>query len=68
MDIVQPDVSLAGGIGECLFVAEMARLWGIPCMPHCWAGGPVIAATTHLLALLPERVVGADDRAAYARI
>ena len=54
MDIVQPDVSLAGGIGECLFVAEMARLWGIPCMPHCWAGGPVIAATTHLLSLLPD--------------
>ena len=23
-------------------------------MPHCWAGGPVIAATTHLLALLPD--------------
>lgn len=54
MDIVQPDVSLAGGIGECLFVAEMARLWGIPCMPHCWAGGIVIAATVHLLSLLPD--------------
>ncbi len=54
MDIVQPDVCLAGGIGECLFVAELARLWGIHCMPHCWAGGLVIAATVHLLALLPD--------------
>ena len=54
MDIVQPDVCLAGGIGECLFVAEMARLWGIQCMPHCWAGGLVIAATVHLLSLLPD--------------
>ncbi len=54
MDIVQPDVCLAGGVTECLFVAEMARLWGIPTMPHCWAGGPVIAATVHLVSLLPD--------------
>jgi len=54
MDIVQPDVAIAGGIGECLFVAEMARLWGIQCMPHCWAGGLVIAASAHLVSLLPD--------------
>lgn len=54
MDIVQPDVSLCGGIGECLFIAEMARLWGMPCMPHCWGGAVIIAATLHLLALLPD--------------
>jgi len=54
MAIVQPDVALVGGIGECLFVAELARLWGIQCMPHCWAGGIVIAASTHLLSLLPD--------------
>ena len=54
MAIMQPDVALAGGIGECLFVAEMARLSGIQCMPHCWAGGLVIAASVHLLSLLPD--------------
>jgi D-galactarolactone cycloisomerase len=54
MAIVQPDVCIAGGIGECLFVAEMARLWGIQCMPHCWAGGLVIAASVHFLSLLPD--------------
>jgi len=54
MDIVQPDVCLAGGIGECLFVAELARLWGIPCMPHCWSGPLVLAAATHLVSLLPD--------------
>jgi D-galactarolactone cycloisomerase len=54
MDIVQPDVSLCGGIGECLFVAEMARLWGVPCMPHAWGGGITILATIHLLSLLPD--------------
>ena len=54
MAIVQPDVCIAGGIGECLFVADMARLWGIQCMPHCWAGGLVIAASVHFLSLLPD--------------
>ncbi|HRI80863.1 MAG TPA: mandelate racemase/muconate lactonizing enzyme family protein [Opitutaceae bacterium] len=54
MDIAQPDVALAGGIGEVLFIAEMARLWGVQCMPHCWAGGLVIAASTHLISLLPD--------------
>jgi D-galactarolactone cycloisomerase len=54
MDIVQPDVSLCGGFAECLFIAEMARLWAMPCMPHCWGGAIVVAATVHLLALLPD--------------
>ena len=54
MTMVQPDVALAGGINECLFVAELARLWGIQCMPHTWAGGIVNAASVHFLSLLPD--------------
>ena len=54
MDIIQPDVSLCGGFAECLFIAEMGRLWGVPTRPHCWGGGVDVAATLHLLALLPE--------------
>jgi D-galactarolactone cycloisomerase len=52
--IIQPDVSLCGGIAECLFVAELARLWGIQCNPHCWGGAIVIAATLQVLSLLPD--------------
>jgi len=54
MRIIQPDVSLCGGIAECLFVAEMSRLWGIRCNPHCWGGGLTIAATLQVLSLLPD--------------
>ena len=54
MDIVQPDISLCGGIAEAIFVAELARLWGMQCMPHCWGGGLLIAATVHLLSLMPN--------------
>jgi D-galactarolactone cycloisomerase len=54
MDIIQPDVSLCGGIGEALFIAETAALSGIQCLPHCWGADILIAATVHLLALLPD--------------
>jgi len=54
MDIIQPDVSLCGGFGECLFIAELGRLWGVPTMPHCWGGAVVVAATLQLLSLLPD--------------
>ena len=52
--IIQPDISLCGGFGEVLFIAEMAALSGIPCIPHCWGSAILIAATTHLVALLPD--------------
>ena len=52
-DIIQPDVTLCGGVAEVLFIAEMARLWSIQCVPHCWGGALAIAATLQVLALLP---------------
>ncbi|MBL8851644.1 MAG: mandelate racemase/muconate lactonizing enzyme family protein [Planctomycetaceae bacterium] len=54
VDIIQPDVSLCGGIPEVLFIAEMAALHGVPIIPHCWGGAVLLAATTHLLSLLPD--------------
>lgn len=58
-DILLPDVSLCGGIDDWLFIAELARLWGTPVNPHCWAGPLVIAATVHCLSLLPDVGMGA---------
>lgn len=60
VDIIQPDVSLCGGFAECLGIAEMARMWNIICVPHCWGGALVTAATIHLVALLPD-VTSAHD-------
>jgi D-galactarolactone cycloisomerase len=57
-DIIQPDVVLCGGIGEALFIAEMARLWSVQCLPHCWSGAIGIAATLQLLSLLPAATFG----------
>ncbi len=57
-DIVQPDVAICGGIGELLFVADMARLSGVRTVPHCWGGAITIAATAHVLSLLPDPTAG----------
>ncbi|MBV9329237.1 MAG: mandelate racemase/muconate lactonizing enzyme family protein [Chloroflexi bacterium] len=61
-DIIQPDVSICGGIAECLFIGELAQLSQIQCVPHCWAGALTLAATLHVAALLPEptRMPGVD--------
>lgn len=54
VDIIQPDAALCGGIGEALFIAELAALSGIRCIPHCWGGAISIAASVQLLSLLPD--------------
>jgi len=61
-DIVQPDVSICGGIGEVVFVGELARMSGVRCIPHCWGGAIMLAATLQAAAVLPEptRLSGAD--------
>lgn len=57
-DIIQPDVSLCGGIAEVLFICEMARLFGIQALPHCWAGALTIAATLQVLSVLAPHFLG----------
>lgn len=51
-DIIQPDVILCGGFAELLAIADMAKLFSIPCVPHCWSGAIGIAATLQVLAVL----------------
>jgi len=53
-DIIQPDAILCGGIGEVVFIAEMARLWSVQCVPHCWSGALGIAAALQCLAVIPD--------------
>jgi D-galactarolactone cycloisomerase len=53
-DIVQPDVAIIGGIGEVLFIAELAELNAIRCIPHAWGGAVLLAATLHALSLLHD--------------
>jgi D-galactarolactone cycloisomerase len=53
-DIVQPDVAICGGIGEVLFIAELAELNAIRCIPHAWGGALLLAATMQAVSLLND--------------
>jgi D-galactarolactone cycloisomerase len=53
-DIVQPDVSICGGIGEALGIAGLARLAAVAVHPHACNGALGIAATLQVLAALPD--------------
>ncbi|OSI71056.1 mandelate racemase/muconate lactonizing enzyme family protein [Bradyrhizobium canariense] len=53
LDIAQPDTCAAGGLSECKKIADMAEAFGVRCNPHVWGTGIAIAASLHLLAVLP---------------
>jgi D-galactarolactone cycloisomerase len=52
-DLVQPDVSICGGIGGVLEIAAAARDAGRFAVPHACSGAIALAATLHILAVLP---------------
>ena len=54
VEIVQPDVTRAGGISECLRIAELARRRGRRCVLHAWSTGIIKAASLQVLAVLDE--------------
>lgn len=54
LDIVQPDISIAGGFTECRHVAAMASANYIRILPHMWGGHIRLVATVHWQATLPD--------------
>ncbi|MCC7493218.1 MAG: galactonate dehydratase [Fimbriimonadaceae bacterium] len=56
-DIVQPDLSHAGGILECKKIAAMAEAWYAGLAPHCPLGPISLAACLQLDACCPNFVI-----------
>jgi L-rhamnonate dehydratase len=54
VDIVQPDVSRAGGLTETKRVADLAYDRGILCIPHSFKTNIGLAASLHLSAACPN--------------
>jgi L-rhamnonate dehydratase len=54
VEIVQPDVTRAGGITETLRIADLARREGRRCILHSWSTGIIKAASLHVLAAMQE--------------
>jgi D-galactarolactone cycloisomerase len=60
VDILQPDVCAAGGLSECKKIADMANAFGVRVNPHVWGTGVALAASLHLIAVLPDNPPSLD--------
>lgn len=49
-DILQPDVTRAGGISECKKIAAMAAAFQLPLAPHTFGSGVTFMANFHFIA------------------
>jgi galactonate dehydratase len=54
VDIIQPDLSHAGGISECRRIASMAEAYDVAVAPHCPLGPLALAACLQLAATAPN--------------
>ena len=54
VDIIQPDLSHAGGILECRKIAAMAEAYDVAVAPHCPLGPLALASCLQLAACTPN--------------
>lgn len=54
VDIIQPDLSHAGGLSECRKIAAMAEAYDIAVAPHCPLGPLALGACLQLAACTPN--------------
>jgi L-rhamnonate dehydratase len=54
VDVLQPDISRAGGLTESRKIATLARDANIRLVPHAFKTGILLAACLHLIAALPD--------------
>lgn len=50
VDVVQPDVSNCGGLGEAKAIVQLAHTWNLRFSPHVWGGAVMFAASLQLCA------------------
>ena len=54
LDVIQPDISIAGGFTEIKRIAAMAHADRVRVIPHMWGGVIRLAATLHYQATMPD--------------
>lgn len=57
VDIIQPDLSHAGGLSECRRIAALAETFDVAVAPHCPLGPLALAACLQLAACTPNVVI-----------
>jgi L-alanine-DL-glutamate epimerase-like enolase superfamily enzyme len=53
VDVLQPDVAIAGGITETLRICALAATHGLTVAPHLWGGAVLFASGRHLAVATP---------------
>lgn len=53
VDVLMPDLTLCGGLGEGRTAVQLARLYGVRLSPHVWGTGIGLAAAVHYVAAMP---------------
>jgi galactonate dehydratase len=61
VDVVQPDVSHAGGISEVVKIANMAEAHGVTVSPNCHHGPIALAASLQVGASIPNLLVQENE-------
>lgn len=54
LDVIQPDISIAGGFTEMKRIAALADADHVRVIPHMWGGCVRLAATLHYQATMPD--------------
>lgn len=57
VDILQPDVTRAGGISECKKIAAIAAAFHMQCAPHIFGSGASLMANMHFIASTPNILI-----------
>lgn len=54
VDYAMPDIARIGGLTEAVKICALAEAFNVPCSPHSYSGGVLLAATLHLMAASPS--------------
>ncbi|HEX2439026.1 MAG TPA: mandelate racemase/muconate lactonizing enzyme family protein [Methylomirabilota bacterium] len=54
VDVLQPDVAIAGGITETVRICALAATHGLTVAPHLWGGAVLFASGLHLATAVPS--------------
>jgi galactonate dehydratase len=57
VDFVQPDPAVAGGVSECMKIADMAHAYDVSVQFHCCGSPVVLAATLAMEAVIPNFII-----------
>jgi D-galactarolactone cycloisomerase len=66
VDVAQPDVARAGGLTECLRIAQLAAEADAVIATHTWSDAIAVTANAHLVASIPNGLAVEVDRTGTA--